>query len=165
MPGTTSDKSTVRPSFAMRLKNYQARDYLQFLGRQAKQETLQREHLPLMAWPRKRIKPSAQGRREFESLSPLIQDAQAVGCAARASPRLSQMRQKRCPHAEDSERSNQACLGGPFPCCRNPSEGFGPPRGGEPHYKGDRLSGAYHPPTEPSPDVGSIDGKIAHALI
>jgi hypothetical protein len=40
----------------MLYKSYQARGYLQFLGQQAKQGTLQEEHLPLTGWPRKRIK-------------------------------------------------------------------------------------------------------------
>ncbi len=40
----------------MLYKSYQARGYLQFLGEQAKQGTLQEEHLPLVRWPGKRIK-------------------------------------------------------------------------------------------------------------
>lgn len=43
-------------AFVMLYKSYQARGYLQFLGKRAKQGTLQEEHLPLMGWPRKRIK-------------------------------------------------------------------------------------------------------------
>ncbi len=43
-------------AFLMLYKSYQARGYLQFLGEQAKQGTLQEEHLPLVGWPRKRIK-------------------------------------------------------------------------------------------------------------
>jgi hypothetical protein len=43
-------------AFVMLYKSYQARGYLEFLGRQAKQGTLQEEHLPLVGWPRKRIK-------------------------------------------------------------------------------------------------------------
>jgi hypothetical protein len=40
----------------MLYKSYQARGYLKFLGQQAKQGTLQEEHLPIVGWPRKRIK-------------------------------------------------------------------------------------------------------------
>jgi hypothetical protein len=43
-------------AFVMLYKSYQARGYLNFLGRQAKQGTLQEEYLPLVGWPRKRIK-------------------------------------------------------------------------------------------------------------
>jgi len=43
-------------AFLMLYKSYQARGYLQFLGKQAKQGTLQEEHLPLTGWPKKRIK-------------------------------------------------------------------------------------------------------------
>ncbi len=43
-------------AFVMLYKSYQARGYLLFLGRQAKQGKLQEEHLPLVGWPRKRIK-------------------------------------------------------------------------------------------------------------
>ncbi|MGC2047503.1 MAG: hypothetical protein WA635_02670 [Gallionella sp.] len=43
-------------AFVMLYKSYQARGYLLFLGQQAKQGTLQEEHLPLMGWPNKRIK-------------------------------------------------------------------------------------------------------------
>ena len=43
-------------ALVMLYKSYQARGYLQFLGKQAKQGTLQEEDLPLMGWPRKRIK-------------------------------------------------------------------------------------------------------------
>jgi hypothetical protein len=42
-------------AFLMLYKSYQARGYLQFLGKQAKQGTLQEEHLPLVGWPRTRI--------------------------------------------------------------------------------------------------------------
>jgi len=44
------------PAFVVLYKSYLARGYLQFLGKQAKQGTLQEEHLPLVGWPRKRIK-------------------------------------------------------------------------------------------------------------
>ena len=43
-------------AFMMLYRSYQARGYLQFLGRQAKQGLLLEEHLPLIGWPRKRIK-------------------------------------------------------------------------------------------------------------
>jgi hypothetical protein len=43
-------------AFVMLYRSYQARGYLQFLGRQAKQGTLQEEHLPLVGWPGKRLK-------------------------------------------------------------------------------------------------------------
>ena len=43
-------------AFVMLYKSYQARGYLQFLGQHAKQGTLPEQHLPLMGWPRKRIK-------------------------------------------------------------------------------------------------------------
>jgi hypothetical protein len=43
-------------AFLMLYKSYQARGYLLFLGKQAKQGTLQEEHLPLVGWPRTRIK-------------------------------------------------------------------------------------------------------------
>jgi hypothetical protein len=43
-------------AFLMLYRSYQARTYLQFLGQQAKQGTLQEEYLPLVGWPRKRIK-------------------------------------------------------------------------------------------------------------
>jgi len=43
-------------AFVMLYKSYQARGYLQFLGKQAKQGTLQEQDLPLVGWPRKRIK-------------------------------------------------------------------------------------------------------------
>ncbi len=42
-------------AFLMLYKSYQARGYLEFLGQQAKQGTLQEAHLPLVGWPRKRI--------------------------------------------------------------------------------------------------------------
>jgi hypothetical protein len=42
-------------AFVMLYKSYQARGYLQFLGKQAKEGTLQEGHLPLVGWPRKRI--------------------------------------------------------------------------------------------------------------
>lgn len=43
-------------AFLMLYKSYQARGYLLFLGKQAKQGTLEEEHLPLVGWPRTRIK-------------------------------------------------------------------------------------------------------------
>jgi len=43
-------------AFLMLYKSYMARGYLEFLGKQAKQGSLQEEHLPLVGWPRKRIK-------------------------------------------------------------------------------------------------------------
>ena len=43
-------------AFLMLYKSYQARTYLQFLGLLAKRGVLPEEHLPLMGWPRKRIK-------------------------------------------------------------------------------------------------------------
>src|SRR5512143_3836843 len=43
-------------AFLMLYKSYQARGYLLFLGKQAKQGTLEEEHLPLVGWPGKRIK-------------------------------------------------------------------------------------------------------------
>jgi hypothetical protein len=43
-------------AFVMLYKSYQARGYLQCLGRQAKQGTLPEQHLPLIGWPGKRIK-------------------------------------------------------------------------------------------------------------
>jgi hypothetical protein len=43
-------------AFVMLFRSYQARGYLKFLGQQAKQGTLQEAHLPLVGWPRKRIK-------------------------------------------------------------------------------------------------------------
>ena len=43
-------------AFLMLYKSYQARGYLQFLGAQAKHGQLEQEHLPLVGWPRKRIK-------------------------------------------------------------------------------------------------------------
>ena len=43
-------------AFLMLYKSYQARGYLQFLGKQAKLGALQEEHLPLVGWPRKRIR-------------------------------------------------------------------------------------------------------------
>ena len=42
-------------AFVMLYKSYQARGYLQFLGRRAKQGVLPEEHLPLSGWPRARI--------------------------------------------------------------------------------------------------------------
>jgi len=43
-------------AFVMLYQSYQARGYLLFLGLQAKDGTLQEKHLPLMGWPRNRIK-------------------------------------------------------------------------------------------------------------
>jgi hypothetical protein len=43
-------------AFIILYKSYQARGYLQFLGNQAEQGTLRPEDLPLMGWPRQRIK-------------------------------------------------------------------------------------------------------------
>jgi hypothetical protein len=43
-------------AFVMLYQSYQARGYLQFLGLQAKDGTLQEKQLPLMGWPRTRIK-------------------------------------------------------------------------------------------------------------
>ena len=43
-------------AFVMLYQSYQARGYLQFLGLQTKQGMLQERHLPLVGWPRTRIK-------------------------------------------------------------------------------------------------------------
>ena len=43
-------------AFVMLYQSYQARGYLRFLGRQAKQGMLREEELPLVGWPRQRIK-------------------------------------------------------------------------------------------------------------
>jgi hypothetical protein len=43
-------------AFVMLYRSYQARGYLQVLGLQAKQGRLREEHLPLVGWPRNRIK-------------------------------------------------------------------------------------------------------------
>ncbi len=43
-------------AFIILYKSYQARGYLQFLGREAQQGTLRPEDIPLMGWPRRRIK-------------------------------------------------------------------------------------------------------------
>jgi len=43
-------------AFVMLYQSYQARGYLQFLGQQVKQGTLQAEHIPLTGWPKNRIK-------------------------------------------------------------------------------------------------------------
>ncbi len=43
-------------AFVMLYQSYRARGYLRFLGQQAKQGTLKEEQLPLVGWPRKRIK-------------------------------------------------------------------------------------------------------------
>jgi hypothetical protein len=43
-------------AFIILYKSYQARGYLQFLGQEAKRGTLRVEDLPLLGWPKKRIK-------------------------------------------------------------------------------------------------------------
>jgi hypothetical protein len=43
-------------AFVMLYKSYQAREYLHFLGREAKQGKLHEEYLQLDGWPKKRIK-------------------------------------------------------------------------------------------------------------
>ena len=43
-------------AYVMLYQSYQARGYLRFLGQQAKKGTLREEHLPLVGWPRIRIK-------------------------------------------------------------------------------------------------------------
>src|SRR5262245_28320470 len=43
-------------AFVILYKSYQARGYLQFLGDDAKRGTLREECLPLVGWPKKRIK-------------------------------------------------------------------------------------------------------------
>jgi hypothetical protein len=43
-------------AFVILYKSYQARGYLQFLGNEAKQGTLQEQDLPLSGWPGKRVK-------------------------------------------------------------------------------------------------------------
>jgi hypothetical protein len=43
-------------AFVILYKSYQARGYLQFLGNEARQGTLREEDLPLLGWPRRRIK-------------------------------------------------------------------------------------------------------------
>jgi len=43
-------------TFVILYKSYQARGYLQFLGREAKNGTLRDEDLPLFGWPSRRIK-------------------------------------------------------------------------------------------------------------
>ena len=42
-------------AFLMLYQSYQARGYLQFLGKEAKQGALKEEYLPLVGWPRNRI--------------------------------------------------------------------------------------------------------------
>ena len=43
-------------AFGMLYRSYLARGYLRFLGKQAKQGTLKEEYLPVIGWPRNRIK-------------------------------------------------------------------------------------------------------------
>jgi hypothetical protein len=43
-------------AFGMLYRSYQARGYLRFLGKQAKQGTLKEEYLPVTGWPGNRIK-------------------------------------------------------------------------------------------------------------
>lgn len=43
-------------AFVILYQSYQAREYLRFLGQQAKQGTLREEQLPLVGWPSTRIK-------------------------------------------------------------------------------------------------------------
>ncbi len=43
-------------AFVMLYRSYQARGYLYFLGLQAKYGTLQEEYLPLVGWPKSRMK-------------------------------------------------------------------------------------------------------------
>lgn len=43
-------------AFAMLYRSYQARAYLRFLGQRAKQGVLQEKQLPILGWPRQRIK-------------------------------------------------------------------------------------------------------------
>jgi hypothetical protein len=43
-------------AFVMLYQSYQARGYLEFLGQKAKHGTLQEGYLPLLGWPRSRIK-------------------------------------------------------------------------------------------------------------
>jgi hypothetical protein len=43
-------------AFVILYKSYQARGYLEFLGNQAKGGTLREEDLPLLGWPKNRIK-------------------------------------------------------------------------------------------------------------
>ncbi len=43
-------------AFLVLYKSYQARGYLLFLGKQAKNGTLREEHLPISGWPRETIK-------------------------------------------------------------------------------------------------------------
>ena len=43
-------------AFIILYKSYQARGYLQYLGREAKRGTLREHELPLLGWPGKRIK-------------------------------------------------------------------------------------------------------------
>jgi hypothetical protein len=58
---TTSALATVGilvtlSAFVILYKSYQARGYLQFLGNEAKQGTLQEDDLPVFGWPSKRMK-------------------------------------------------------------------------------------------------------------
>jgi hypothetical protein len=43
-------------AFFMLYRSYEAKGYLQFLGKEAKQGALKEEYLPLVGWPRNRIK-------------------------------------------------------------------------------------------------------------
>jgi hypothetical protein len=43
-------------AFILLYRSYQARGYLQFLGKQAKQGTLKEEYLPITGWPGNRVK-------------------------------------------------------------------------------------------------------------
>jgi hypothetical protein len=59
--GPTSALATVGilvtlSTFIILYKSYQARGYLQFLGNEAKRGTLREQDLPLLGWPRTRIK-------------------------------------------------------------------------------------------------------------
>ena len=42
-------------AFLLLYKSYQARGYIEFLGRRAKEGTLEEEYLPLKGWPKRRI--------------------------------------------------------------------------------------------------------------
>src|SRR5580765_6632774 len=51
---TALSRTLDRP--ATLYKSYQARGYIQFLGNEAKRGNLREAHLPLVGWPKKRIK-------------------------------------------------------------------------------------------------------------
>jgi hypothetical protein len=53
---TTVGVLVALSAFVMLYRSYLARGYLQFLGKQAKEGILQERHLPIMGWPRIRIK-------------------------------------------------------------------------------------------------------------